>query len=130
MWQNLIKVCITNLTSHDLVIKIMPNLFIIHMFHTLISCIENTFETLVYRKMRNLYDIYSFIGLCFICWHIYLCVKSVFNTWYLCLKWINLWMNKFHTNFIINLSHAKFVMCVTCHDCPNGQPRLYMLILN
>jgi hypothetical protein len=56
--------------------------FIICMFYTLISYIENTFETWIYKKMRNLWDILSFIGLYFICQHIYLCVKFVFNALY------------------------------------------------
>ncbi len=61
--------------------EIVQNLFIhISMFYTLILCIENTFETQIYRKMQKSCDICSFIGSYFICQHIYLCVKPVFNT--------------------------------------------------
>jgi hypothetical protein len=65
---------ITNLTFHDLVIEIMQNLFIHNFtFCTLISCIENTFNTWIYKKIQNLCDIHSFIGSYFIHQHIYLC---------------------------------------------------------
>jgi hypothetical protein len=84
------------------------------MFHALVLCIENTFDIQIYWKMRNLCYICSFIGLYFICQHIYLCVKHVFNAWYLCVKCTNLWMNELCTTFIINLSHVKFVMCCCC----------------
>ncbi len=63
--------------------------------------------------MRNPCDIHPFIGLYFIHWHIYLCVKLVFNAWYLCVKCMNLWMNELCTIFIINSFHAKFVMYAT-----------------
>jgi hypothetical protein len=36
----------------------------------------------------------KFIDLYFIHQHIYSCVKHVFNTWYLCEKCTNLWMNE------------------------------------
>jgi hypothetical protein len=42
--------------------------------------IENTFDTLIYWKMRNLYDIHSFIGSYFICEHISLEEKPLFTT--------------------------------------------------
>ncbi len=83
------------------------------MFHTLISYIENTFDTLIYWKIQNMCEVRSFIGVYFICQHIYLYVKHVFNAWYLCVKCMNLWMNVLHTTFIINSSHVKFVMNVT-----------------
>jgi hypothetical protein len=73
----------------------------------LILCIENTFNTQIYKKMRNQCDIHSFINSYFICQHIYPCVKRVFNAWYLCVKCMNLWMNDLHTTFIINSSHAN-----------------------
>jgi len=80
------------------------------MFQALISCIENTFDTWIYRKMQNSYDNHSFIGSYFIRQHIYPCVKCVFNTWYSCAKCTNIWMNELRTIFIFNLSHVKFVM--------------------
>jgi len=44
--------CITNLVFHDLIMEIVQNLsFIIHMFYTLISCIENTFDTWILKKI-------------------------------------------------------------------------------
>ncbi len=55
-------------------------------------------------------DIHLLIGLYFVHQHIYSCVKHVFNTWYLYVKWMNLWMNTLCTIFIINSSHVKFVM--------------------
>ncbi len=85
---------------------------IICTFHILISCIENTFETWIYWKMQNMCDIHTFIGSYFIHQHIYACVKHAFNTWYSCIKCTNLWMNEFHTIFIINVSHAKFVISI------------------
>jgi hypothetical protein len=100
---------ITNLAFHDLVmesIKICS--FIIHTFHTLILCIENTFETQIYWKMQNLCDICSITSSYFIHQHIYLCVKHVFNTWYSCIKCTNLRMNEFQKIFM--WWHAKFVM--------------------
>ncbi len=84
--------------------------FIICTFHRLISCIENTFNTWIYKKMQNSYDICSFLGLYFIRPHIYLCIKCVFNAWYSSAKCMNLWMNKLHMIFIINLLNVKFVM--------------------
>jgi hypothetical protein len=84
--------------------------FIIHTFHALISCIENTFDTHIYWKMQNSCDICSFIGLYFIHQNIYPYVKHVFNAWYWCVKCTNLWMNKFDMIFIINLLHVKFVL--------------------
>jgi hypothetical protein len=83
---------------------------IIHTFHTLISCIGNTFERWIFWKMQNLCDIHSFISTYFIHQQIYLCVKRVFNSWYSCEKCMKLWMNELCTIFIINWSHAKFVM--------------------
>ncbi len=62
--------------------------------------------------MQNLCDIRLFIGSYFICQHIYLCVKHVFNAWYSCVKCTKLWMNEFYTIFIINLSYVKFVMWI------------------
>jgi len=91
------KCVITNLTSHDLVIEVDKiHSFIIHKFHTLL-CIENTFNTWIYRKIKILCDILSFICFYFIRQNIYSCVKCVFNTWYLCVKCTNPWMkNKLH----------------------------------
>jgi len=88
---------------------------IIRIFHTLISCIENTFERYICWKMSNLSDIHSFIGSYFIHQHIYLCVKRVFNAWHLCIKCMNVWMNKLHTIFIINFLHFKFVTIPPSH---------------
>jgi len=49
---------ITNLTSHDLIMKIMQILFIHNLcVHLLILCIKNTFDTQIYKKMQNLCDI-------------------------------------------------------------------------
>ncbi len=76
--------------------------FIIHTFHTLMLCIENTFDTRIYWKMWNLCNIYSFIGLYFIYQHIYPCLKHVFNVCYSCVKCMNLWMNELRMIFIIN----------------------------
>jgi hypothetical protein len=88
--------------------------FIIPTFHALISCIENTFDTWIYRKMQNSCDIHLFIGSYFIRQYIYPCVKCVFNAWYFCLNCMNLWMNKLHMIFIINSSHAKFMTNIVC----------------
>jgi hypothetical protein len=64
------------------------------MFHALILCIENTFDTWIYKKMWNSCDICSFISLYFIHQHIYLCVKCVFNAWYSYIKCTNIWMKE------------------------------------
>jgi hypothetical protein len=75
----------------------------IHTFYTLISCIENTLETRIYKK-QNLCDICSFIGSYFIHQHIYLCVKCVFNAWYLYVKCANYeWIN-----------FARFSLLICC----------------
>jgi hypothetical protein len=95
-----------SLTSHDLVLEIVQ----ICTFHTLILCIENTFDTQIYWKMQNLCDIHLFIFLYFIHQHIYPCVKCVFNASYLCIKCMKLWMNKLCMIFIFNSSYVKFVM--------------------
>ncbi len=64
-------------------------------------------------RWGNLRDIFSFIVSYFICWHIYSCVKRLFNAWYSCVKCMNLWMKEVCTIFIINLFHTKFVrMCI------------------
>ncbi len=55
-------------------------------------------------------DIRSFIGLYFIRQHIYPSVKHVFDGWYLCENFMNLWMNELRMIFIINSSYAKFMM--------------------
>jgi hypothetical protein len=60
------------------------------------------------RKCKNSCDIHSFIGSYFIRQNIHPCVKRVFNAWYSCVKCTNLWMNEFHTIFILNSSHGKF----------------------
>jgi hypothetical protein len=60
--------------------------------------------------MWNSYDIGSFIGSYFIRAHIHLCIKCVFNAWYSYAKCMNLWMNKLHMIFIINLLNVKFGM--------------------
>jgi len=103
---------ITNLTFHDLVMgrrKICS--FIICTFHTLISCIENIFDTWIYWKMWNLCEIHSFIGSYFIQQYVYSCMKCVFNAWYLFVKYTNLWMDEFCMIFIINSLHdVKFEM--------------------
>jgi hypothetical protein len=101
---------ITNLTSQDLKMESCNIVIIICMFHTMISCIENTFDTWIYWKMWNSCDIHSFTSLYFTHQHIYLCVKCVFDAWYSFVKWTNPWMNELHTIFIINSSHAKFVI--------------------
>jgi len=80
------------------------------MFHAVISCIENTFTTQIYRKMWNLCGICLFKNLYFICQHIYLFVIFVFNAWHSYVRRINVWMNKFCMIFIINFSHVKFVI--------------------
>jgi len=80
------------------------------VFHTLILCIENTFITQMYRKMRNLFDICLFISSYFICQHIYFYVIFVFNAWYSYVKHTNVWTNEFCMIFIINFSHVKFVI--------------------
>jgi hypothetical protein len=51
-------------------------------------------------------DIHSF--------HIYLYVKYIFNAWYSYVQYMNLWINELHMIFIINSSHAKFVMKLKC----------------
>jgi hypothetical protein len=105
------NIIITNLASQDLEMESCNiSSCIICMLHTVISCIENTFDTWIYWKMWNSCDIHSFIGLYFICQHIYLCVKHVFDAWYSCVKCTNSWMNELCTIFIINSSHAKFVI--------------------
>jgi hypothetical protein len=102
---------ITNLTFHNLIMKLCKICsFIIHTFHTLILCIENKFDTQIYRKMQNSCDICSFIGSYFIYQHFYPCVKCVSNTWYSCVKCTSLWTNKLHTIFIINSLHVRFMM--------------------
>jgi hypothetical protein len=100
--------------------------FRIHMFYTLISYIENTFETWIYRKMWNLCDIHSFIGLYFIHQHIYMCVKCVFNALYLCVQCMNLWINELCTIFIINSLYVKFVISWSCF-APNSVVLFYVL---
>jgi hypothetical protein len=80
------------------------------MFHALISCVKNIFDTQIYWKMQNPCDIHSFIGSYFIYQHIYPCVKHVFNAWYSHVKYTNLWMNKLCMIFIINSWHVEFVM--------------------
>jgi len=101
--------------------------FIIRMFYTLISYIGNTFETWIYRKMWNLCDIRSLIGLYFIHQHMYLCVKCVFSSLYLCVKCTNLWINKLRTIFIISSLHVKFVINWSCF-APNNVV-LFMCIM-
>jgi hypothetical protein len=72
---------ITNLTSHDLVMEIVLILsFIIRLFHALISCIENTFDTQIYITMC---DIHSFISLYFICQFIH--VSNMFSMHDICV---------------------------------------------
>ncbi len=102
---------ITNLTSHDLIMEIVQNLFIHNLYisHIYIT-ITNTFDAKIYKKMRNSCDICSFICSYFICQHFYSCVKCVFNVWYSCVKCINPWINELCTIFIINSSHVKFVI--------------------
>ncbi len=49
---------ITNLTFHYLIMEIMQILFVHNSYvHALISCIENTFDTQIYRNMQKLCDI-------------------------------------------------------------------------
>ncbi len=99
--------------------------FIIRMFYTLISYIENKFETWIYRKMWNLCDIRSFIGLYFIHQHIYMCVKCVFSALYSRVKCMNLWINELHTIFIINSLYVKFVINWSCF-APNSVVLFYV----
>ncbi len=84
------------------------------MFHALKLCIENMFDTQIYKKMQNSCDIHSFINSYFIRQANYSCVKHVFNAWYSCMKCMNLWMNKLYTIFIINSLHVKFVVPSVC----------------
>ncbi len=71
-----------------------------------ILCIENMFETWIYKKMQNLCDICSFIGLYFIHQHIHPCVKRVFNAWYLYAKCANYkWMNFAQFSLLICCSY-------------------------
>ncbi len=84
--------------------------FIIHVFHILISYIENTFDIWIYWKMQNSCDICSFISWYFICQHIYLCVKCVFNAWYSCVICMNLWMNEFAW-FSLLICHMLNLWC-------------------
>jgi len=62
--------------------------------------------------MQNSCDIHSFIGLYFIHQHIYPCVNHVFNTWYSCVKMYEPLNERTSHDFIINSSHAKFVMAI------------------
>jgi hypothetical protein len=110
-WHNYVyKGVITNLTFHDLVMKIMQILFIDNLY---ISCTDivhwkHIWHIFIRRCKIYVTFIHSFIGLYFICQHIYPCIKCVFNVWYSCVKCMHLWMDEFHTIFIINLSHVKF----------------------
>jgi hypothetical protein len=88
----------------------MQNLFIHNLCIPRIDIMHWKHIWHIYKKMRNSCDICSLIGSYFIHQNIYLCVKSVFNTWYSCIKCTNLWMNKFCMIFIINLLHVKFVI--------------------
>jgi len=98
--------CITNLTFRYLKMELCNiSSFITCMIYTLISYIEST--TQIYWKMWNPCDNRSFIGSYFICQHIYLCVRHVFNAWYLYVKCMNLWMNELLTVFIINSLHVN-----------------------
>ncbi len=98
-------------THHKFKISWLRNGNCVTLIHSqLILYIGSSFDTRIYWKIQNLCDIHSFISSYFIYQHIYPCVKCVFNAWYLCVKCINLWMNKLCMIFIINLSHAKFVM--------------------
>jgi hypothetical protein len=70
---------ITNITFHDLIIKIVQNLFIHNSYISHIDItITNTFDTQIYKKMGNSYNIYSFIGsTSFV--NIFICVSNVFS---------------------------------------------------
>ncbi len=96
-----------NLTSHNLIMKIVQNSFNHKLYVSHINIVHWK-----HIWVMDILDIRSFIGSYFICQHIYLCVKRVFNAWYLCKKCTNLWMNELHMIFIINSLHAKFVMYV------------------
>ncbi len=94
----LLRPYITNLKSHELVMKIMQILFIHNSYVSSIDIMhEKTFDIWIYKKMWNLCDICSFISSHFICQYIYRCVKCVFNAWYSCVKCTNLWMDKLCT---------------------------------
>jgi len=99
------------LNISNLVVEIMQNSFIHNLY---ISCIDimlwNTFDTQIYKKIWNLCDIHSFIGLYFIYQHIRMYFKHVFNTWNSYVKFMNLWMDKLLMIFIINSLHIKFMM--------------------
>jgi len=91
--------------------KIVQKLFVHNLYISHIDItITNTFDTQIYKKMGTSYDIHSFIGSYFICEHFYACVKCILNVRYLCVKCMNLQINKLCTIFIINSSHAKFVI--------------------
>jgi hypothetical protein len=90
-WGSFIK----NLVSHDLIMETCKiRSFIIHMFHTLISCIEYIFDTQIYRKMRNSYDICSFISSYFI----YQTHLSMCQTRFQHMIFMYKWMNKHYFN--------------------------------
>jgi len=100
---------ITNLASHNLIMEIMQNLFICDSY---ISCTtimhwKHIWHTDLHEDEKFVHDIHSFIGSYFIHQHIYPCFKCVFNTWYSCVKCINLQMNEFCMTFIINLLLVK-----------------------
>jgi len=91
--------------------KIVQKLFVHNLYISHIDItITNTFDTQIYKKMGTSYDIHSFIGSYFICEHFYACVKCILNVRYLCVKCMDLQINKLCTIFIINSSHAKFVI--------------------
>ncbi len=108
---------ITNLTSHDLVMEIVLNSFIHNSY---VSCIDIVhWKHIWYINLCNNVKFvwHSFIHKFVLHLLIYSCVKHVFNTWYLCVKFTNLWMNKLHMIFIINSSHVKFVMYMFVFFC-------------
>ncbi len=49
-----------------------------------------------------------------LCTILYICVKHVFNTWYLCMKCMDLWMNEFCTISLLN--HCMPNLWYTFHN--------------
>ncbi len=85
-----------------------------HVAHTNNMHWKHIWDTNYWKMLPskyNLYDIHSFIGSNFICWHIYLCVKYVFNAWHSCraYEWTNF------AQFSLLTCHMQFFyMKVVC----------------
>jgi len=107
-WSHLL---IINLASHDLVMKIVQILFNWNLCisHIKIMYWKHIWNTNLLEDAKFVWHLFIYRFVLHLSTHLS-SVTHVFNARYSCVKCTNLWMNELCMVFVINASHAKFLI--------------------